>query len=198
MDNEYKIEELNQKTAESNAHLYRIEENIESINAKLTETNAHLKILSDWTKVIGYTALISFFAWLFIDFSDSNLVRHWDFVSDMNGDGRESIRDLWLYFHWSFFYPGDWVIKYLSDFSFGRYWELSANDYGGFLSSLISFIVIFSPLSVIIWLFFRNSLPGENKLLRDASIGILVTSFVLIMFFIYLMIFVFIAQIIFS
>ena len=98
-------------------------------------------MLDDFTDIIMYIITISFLFWLVSPiFSDFNQVRHWNFVADMNGDGRESIRDLWLYFHWVVFYPVDWIIQYLTDTTFGKYWELSPSDYGGLLSALLSFV----------------------------------------------------------
>ncbi len=194
MGNEF--ERLEQKVSEGNLHLSEIETQISNIDSRLIDTNERLKVLDDFTDIIMYILIISFVVWLVSPiFSDFNQVRHWDFVVDMNGDGRESIRDLWLHFHWAFFYPGDWIIQYLTDTTFGKYWELSSNDYGGLLSALLSFVVIFTPIAGVAAFFTRN-IP--DSIVKNISIGIVIVSALLVAFFVYLMIFVFIAMIVFS
>jgi hypothetical protein len=194
MGNEF--ERLEQKVSEGNLHLSEIETQISNIDSRLIDTNERLKVLDDFTDIIMYILIISFVVWLVSPiFSDFNQVRHWDFVVDMNGDGRESIRDLWLHFHWAFFYPGDWIIQYLTDTTFGKYWELSSNDYGGLLSALLSFVVIFTPIAGVAAFFTRNT---PDSIVKNISIGIVIVSALLVAFFVYLMIFVFIAMIVFS
>ena len=198
MNNDYELEELKQKVSESNLYLSKIKAETQNVNSRLIETNERLKVLDDWTDNISYILIISFVIWLASPvFSDFEQVRYWGFVADMNGDGRESIRDLLLYFHWAFFYPGDWIIQYLTDTSFGRYWELSSNDYGGLLSALLSFVVIFTPIAGVAAFLVRNTPPGDS-IVRNISVGIIVTSGLLAAFFVYLMIFVFIAMLVFS
>jgi len=196
MTNEYELDELKQKVVESNNYLSEIKTKTGSINSKLIDTNERLKVLDDFTDIIMYILIISFVVWLASPvFSDFNQVRHWNFVADMNGDGRESIRDLWRYFHWAFFYPGDWIIHYLTDTTFGRYWELSSSDYGGLLSALLSFVVILTPIAGVAAFFTRNT---PDSIVKNISIGIVIVSALLVAFFVYLMIFVFIAMLVFS
>ena len=199
MTNEYELDELKQKVVESNNYLSEIKTNTDSIDSKLMETNERLKVLDDFTDIIMYILIISFVVWLVSPvFSDFNQVRHWNFVTDMNGDGRESIRDLWRYFHWAFFYPGDWIIQYLANTTFGKYWELSSSDYGGLLSALLSFVVIFTPIAGVAEFLVRKTPSGEYSIIKGINIGIVLASGLLVAFFVYLMIFVFIAMLVFS
>jgi hypothetical protein len=192
MNNEYELEELKQKVSEGNLDL-------SEINSRLIDTNERLKVLDDFTDIIMYILIILFVVWLVSPiFSDFNQVRHWNFVADMNGDGRESIRDLWRYFHWAFFYPGDWIIHYLTGTTFGRYWELSPSDYGGVLSALLSFVAILTPIAGVAGFFTRNAHSGGHSIVKNISIGIVTVSALLVAFFVYLMIFVFIAMLVFS
>jgi len=186
MNNEYhELEKLRQEIKEGNSHLYGID--------------FKLKLLNNWTDNISYILIISFVVWLVSPiFSDFNQVRHWNFIADMNGDGRESIRDLWRYFHWAFFYPGDWIIQYLANTSFGKYWELSSSDYGGLLSALLSFVVIFTPVAGVAAFLTRKTPLGESSVVNNISFGILIASMFLVAFFVYLMIFVFVALMVFS
>jgi len=186
MNNEYhELEKLRQEIKEGNSHLYGID--------------FKLKLLNNWTDNISYILIISFVVWLVSPiFSDFNQVRHWNFIADMNGDGRESIRDLWRYFHWAFFYPGDWIIQYLANTSFGKYWELSSSDYGGLLSALLSFVVIFTPIAGVAEFLVRKTPSGEYSIIKGINIGIVLASGLLVAFFVYLMIFVFIAMLVFS
>jgi hypothetical protein len=82
MNNEYhELEKLRQEIKEGNSHLYGID--------------FKLKLLNNWTDNISYILIISFVVWLVSPiFSDFNQVRHWNFIADMNGDGRESISEL--------------------------------------------------------------------------------------------------------
>jgi hypothetical protein len=67
--------------------------------------------------------------------------RIWDFVADMNGDGRVTISDVWLWFKWLYFYPGDGLIYLMGNTKLGNFLELSANSYGGFWSGVVSFLL---------------------------------------------------------
>jgi len=199
MNNEYELEELKQKVSESNNRLSAIKDNTDSINSKLTETNQRLKVLNDSTDIALYILIISLVVWLVsLAFIDSIQVRRWDFVADINGDGKESVRDLWLHFHWAFFYPGDWIIYYLSDTDYGKYWEISPNDYGGLLSALLSYFVIFTPIAVVLAFLVRNTPSSEHSIVRNISLGIIIASALLVGFLVYLMIFVFVAMLVFS
>ncbi|BCO32038.1 hypothetical protein TspCOW1_21410 [Thiohalobacter sp. COW1] len=66
--------------------------------------------------------------------------RNWEFHADMNHDGAITISDVDNWAEWIFFYPGDWLIKYLTNDmnAVARFFEISYNDYGGLLSGIIS------------------------------------------------------------
>ena len=59
--------------------------------------------------------------------------RMWNFVADMKYDGQISISDIWLWFKWLYFYPGDWIIKFLINNipSVANFLKISYADYGG-------------------------------------------------------------------
>lgn len=75
--------------------------------------------------------------------------RMWGFVSDMNRSGTTTISDVWLWFKWLYFYPGDLVVsilinnklKELSDI--GNFFELSVSSYGDVFSGVVSFMCWF-------------------------------------------------------
>ncbi len=77
--------------------------------------------------------------------------RQWSFVTDMNYSGSVTISDIWLWFKWIYFYPGDGVIYFLVNkaSSIGNFLEISYADYGGVLSGIISFIVWIVILGMI-------------------------------------------------
>ena len=78
--------------------------------------------------------------------------RQWSFVADMNYNGLVTISDVWLWFKWLYFYPGDLFI-YLSvnSFpSFASFFEISYNDYSGFLSGVVSFVLYSIAISFTI------------------------------------------------
>ena len=64
--------------------------------------------------------------------------RPWDFVADMNMDGLITISDVWLWFKWLFFIPGDSLILFLGPSAVGRFFEMSPENYGGGFSFLMS------------------------------------------------------------
>ena len=45
--------------------------------------------------------------------------RQWGFQTDMNGDGRLTVRDVTAIMHWMFFYPGDLVIYGVRTYLYG-------------------------------------------------------------------------------
>jgi hypothetical protein len=58
----------------------------------------------------------------------------------MNFDGRVTITDVWLWVKWLYFYPGDWLLSTVMFTSFGDFFELSADNFGGGWSFLISLV----------------------------------------------------------
>jgi len=69
--------------------------------------------------------------------------RQWDWIADINGDGLITISDTWKWISWLYYYPGDYLIKFLSTnkSSFATFFEISPVDYGGTFSFLVSAIV---------------------------------------------------------
>lgn len=71
--------------------------------------------------------------------------RQWAFKLDMNHNGSFTITDLWAWFKWLYFYPGDLIIKItISKIpAFAHFFELTQNSYGGIFSGIVSFIIWF-------------------------------------------------------
>lgn len=68
-------------------------------------------------------------------------MRNWSFQTDMNHDSLTTISDVWLWFKWLYFYPGDGLLFLVIEKtpSIAKFFELSAASYGGVLSGIISF-----------------------------------------------------------
>lgn len=68
--------------------------------------------------------------------------RQWSFVSDMNHSGSITISDVWLWFEWLYFYPGDGLIYFLMNKApeIGQFFEITHSSYGGILSGIVSFV----------------------------------------------------------
>lgn len=67
--------------------------------------------------------------------------RLWSFVADMNGDEAVSISDVWLWFKWLYFMPGDLVVAMIGPTALGRFLELTTFSYGNAGSGVLSFIL---------------------------------------------------------
>ena len=75
-------------------------------------------------------------------------MRQWTWTADMTGDGIVTIRDVWAWIVWLYFYPGDLAIHYmLSAERFAQFFELTPAHYGGAASLLISLV-----FWLILWL----------------------------------------------
>jgi hypothetical protein len=70
-------------------------------------------------------------------------MRTWVFIADMNYDGGVTISDLWLWFKWLYFYPGDALLLLTMEIlpSVSAFFEISQADFGGVFSGVISFFV---------------------------------------------------------
>jgi len=80
--------------------------------------------------------------------------RQWAWVADMTGDGKITIRDVWAWIGWLFYYPGDIAIYgMLKVEGFAKFFELTPAHYGGALSFFISLVcwVLFWFLWVVVW-----------------------------------------------
>lgn len=70
-------------------------------------------------------------------------MRIWSFVADMNGDGAVTISDVWLWFKWLYFYPGDGFLFATEKWApkLAQFFELSVATYSGGFSGVMSFFV---------------------------------------------------------
>lgn len=77
--------------------------------------------------------------------------RQWSFVADMNYSGSVTISDIWLWFKWIYFYPGDGAVYFFVNKApdIGRFLEMTYSDYGGLFSGVISFFLWLIALAVI-------------------------------------------------
>jgi len=75
--------------------------------------------------------------------------RQWSFIADMNYSGNITISDVWLWFKWLYFLPGDGLLYFLIHkmTKIAEFFEITFDSYGGFLSGTVSLIVW-----VIVWL----------------------------------------------
>lgn len=69
----------------------------------------------------------------------------------MNHSGSITISDVWLWFKWLFFYPGDGVVYLLVNQlpEVAKFLEIGQDNYGGILSGIISFLVWGALLGII-------------------------------------------------
>ncbi|MEE8077264.1 MAG: hypothetical protein V3T60_16780 [Candidatus Binatia bacterium] len=89
-------------------------------------------------------------------------MRQWTWTSDMTGDGIVTIRDVWAWTLWLFFYPGDLAIYYmLSAERFAQFFELTPAHYGEAVSGTIS---------VVVWFILWVSALGVFHAFRDRSL----------------------------
>ena len=122
------------------------------------------------------TAMLA--ATVFVAVTESGLPladgRQWGFHTDMNGDGRLTIRDAAAIVHWIYFYPGDLVIcgvrTYL--YNFAAFFEITSDWYGGVVSFLLSIIgwplVAFSIYGVtflpgVVYGYFNKARASRNR-----------------------------------
>lgn len=79
-------------------------------------------------------------------------MREWSFFADRNFDGIVTISDIWLWWKWIFYYPGDFVIHELTSprrSGIAEFFELSSRDFGqntSLILSLIAWLTIFNAL----------------------------------------------------
>jgi len=90
-----------------------------------------------------------------------NNPRLWHFVADMNLDGSFTISDVWLWFKWLYFYPGDGLVYLFLNKtpSIADFFEMTTSSYGGVFSGVVSlvFFGIVSAVSVPMVIAFRES-----------------------------------------
>ena len=99
-----------------------------------------------------------------------NTTRQWDFVADMNHSGSVTISDVWLWFKWLYFWPGDalifLVVQNAPDAAL--FLELSPRNFGGPLSLFLSFglWVLFLMLFILTWRFMDRTGARAAEALR--------------------------------
>lgn len=71
-------------------------------------------------------------------YEDWGQYRLWDFMADMKSDGALTISDIWLWFKWLYFMPGDSLISNIGPTNLGRFLEMGPHSYGGFGSGVMS------------------------------------------------------------
>jgi hypothetical protein len=78
-------------------------------------------------------------------------LRLWSFFADMNGDGAVTISDVWLWFKWLYFYPGDGLLYAVMSGApkIAYFFELSSVSYGGGFSGVVSFFAWLIVLGVL-------------------------------------------------
>lgn len=65
--------------------------------------------------------------------------RQWALVWDMNYDGVFSISDVWLWFKWLYFYPGDLVMYVILQApKLATFLEMTSDSFFGVASGVIS------------------------------------------------------------
>lgn len=80
--------------------------------------------------------------------------RQWSFVSDMNYSGTITISDVWLWFKWLYFFPGDGLLYFVMHKlpNVAGFFEISFDSYGGFFSGTVS--LVFWSLMFIVWIIY--------------------------------------------
>ena len=75
--------------------------------------------------------------------------RQWNWVTDITGDGKVTISDVWGWMGWLYYWPGDFFIQYLIGTELGVFFEFTYSDYGGTFSFIISGLVWLITLFMI-------------------------------------------------
>src|SRR5258708_9115131 len=70
-------------------------------------------------------------------------MRQWSFFADMNHDGVVTISDVWLWFKWLYFYPGDLALQGMLSYlpGFSTFFEVTRESFSVWGSGIFSFFV---------------------------------------------------------
>lgn len=103
--------------------------------------------------------------------------RQWLFVADMNFSGAITIKDVWLWVKWLYFYPGDVFIYFLLNKvpGVGHFFEMTYSSYGGVLSGILSFFIWIIIALVIISAILSISTQDPKSVWLKPSIPINMT-----------------------
>lgn len=95
--------------------------------------------------------------------------RQWSFLADMDYSGSVTISDIWLWFKWLYFYPGDYVVYFLVNKapSLGNFLEITYSNYAGALSGIVSFFAWFVVLIMIGNLWEEWTTPHRPSVIPD-------------------------------
>lgn len=89
--------------------------------------------------------------------STALLAERFRLVADMNRDGAFTISDIWAWFKYVFFAPGDLVIGLLYGSPAGRFLEIDLSALNGVGSGVLSFFVW-----VFVWAVIQNALQPSK------------------------------------
>ena len=91
-------------------------------------------------------------------------MRQWSFFADMNHDGVVTISDVWLWFKWLYFYPGDLALQGMLSYlpGFATFFEGTGESFGGWGSGIFSFFVWFALLAVLGFMQEYTSVSGST------------------------------------
>jgi hypothetical protein len=66
----------------------------------------------------------------------------WTIVADANGDGKVSVSDVWLWFQYVFFAPGDLIILWIMGLpKLASFFEIGSDNLSGWGSGFISTLI---------------------------------------------------------
>ena len=90
--------------------------------------------------------------------------RQWSFIADMNYSGSITIYDVWSWFKWLYFYPGDGFVYFLVNKfpGIGQFFEITYSSYGGVLSGVVSFFVWIIIISWIVGMISEFETKSDN------------------------------------
>jgi hypothetical protein len=89
--------------------------------------------------------------------STAVLTERFRLVADMNRDGVFTISDIWAWFNFVFFAPGDLVIGVLYGTAVGRFLEISPGSISGVGSGVLSFFVW-----MFVWMVVASELESKK------------------------------------
>ena len=78
-------------------------------------------------------------------------------LADMNRDGVFTISDIWAWFKFVYFAPGDVVIGVLYGTAIGRFLEINPGSISGVGSGVLSFFIW-----IFVWMIFASALESAK------------------------------------